>query len=392
MGRRERDDNIISFLLPLNSPERIIIMDVIMKRVLKFSIFVCLSLLMVCCKKDPVIQVDEVKEVDFLNKTGDVLEGHLVGEVMGARSIVVFDTLLFVISDNPNGMLRIYSTNDINNKLGSFCKQGRAQNEMARLMYCQTYKKDDHIYMYVIDGGMRICELDITATLEKGATVVTRTKMRPFVELGQDLFLDDDIDYMLDFNSAYNIELEEEQKMAPCKYTLFKGEKQKDLVFFKKAMDVDDQRLVNYPYRGSIKKHPTRNLVVNRFSYMDYLLFMDFDNNHFFAVHQEGAKTHADTFNHNLTNGWNLTFNANTATEDYFMVTYQNGDYSRIEREDGTHYPELLIFDWEGNYIKGLKMDRFCNGLGFDEKKKILYTLSTISEQIYCYDLSSYLP
>lgn len=363
----------------------------IINRAFNLFVFTMFSLLMVCCNNDPIMQVDEIKEIDFINKTGDVLEGQLVGEIMGARSSMVYDTLLFVVTSDPNGMLQIFSTNDFHQKLGSFCKQGRAQNEMSRLLLCQAYKNNNHIYLFVIDGGMRICELDITASLAKGATVVTRTRMRPFVELGLDIFIDNDIDYFLDFIDAYEIvELDGQQKKAPCKYTLIKGEKQKDLAFFKSAMEVENNGFINFPYRGGMKKHPSKNIVVNQFIHMDYLLFMDFDNNYFYSVHQKGSMTHNDVFHNKKPGLYNFT--AGTATENYFFVFYRNGDYSRIEGAEGDYLSELLLFDWDGNYIKGFKMDRNSDSMGFDENKKVLYTLNSKTEQLYSYDLSPYLP
>lgn len=361
-----------------------------MRKVVNLFVLCVISSMMLCCKRNPVIQVDNVKEVDFVNKTGDVLNGVLVDEILGARVIMVYDTLLFVVTTDPQGLLQIFSTNNVHQKLGSFCKQGRAQNEMSRLSFCQAYKKDDHIYLFVIDGGMRICELDITASLEKGATVVTRAKMRPAVELGLDVFIDNDIDYMLDFTDSYSIQFGEKQKTVPSRYLLFKDDKQQNLVFFKSPMNVDESGFVNFPYRGTILKHPSKNIVVNKFSYMDYLLFMDFDNNHNYAIHQQGSMTHEDIYYRE--DPWIQHFSACTTSEDFFLVYYRNGDYSHIQREGDDYYPELLLFDWEGNYIKGFKMDRNSDSMGFDENNKVLYTMNARTEQLYSYDLSPYLP
>jgi hypothetical protein len=61
-------------------------------------------------------------------------------------------------------------------------------------------------------------------------------------------------------------------------------------------------------------------------------------------------------------------------------------------REENVWYPELLIFDWEGNYLKGFKMDRNSISLGYDSERKILYTFTSQKEQLYAYDLSGLLP
>lgn len=347
--------------------------------------------LIICCKKSAIIQVEDVREVDFVNNTGEIIYGKLVNEIMGARIIGAFDTLLFVVTNDPKGLLQVYSLNDTHRKLGTLCQQGRAQNEMSRLSLVQAYYKDDHCHLFIIDAGIRICELDITASLEKGSTVVCQSLMRPFSQLGSDVFINNDIGYMIDFMDAYDIQpYEEEQKRVPSKYTIIKDEKQKDLVFFRTPMRVSERGLVNYPYRGTLVKHPSRNIVVNKFSYMDYLLFMDFDHNHFFATHQIGSMTHEDTYERE--EPWIQHFSACTVSENYFFIYYRNGIYSRIQQEGDVYYPELLVFNWDGNYLKGFKMDMNSSSIAFDEKNKILYTLSTKTEKIFAYDLSTILP
>ena len=52
---------------------------------------------------------------------------------------------------------------------------------------------------------------------------------------------------------------------------------------------------------------------------------------------------------------------------------------------------ELIIFDWNGNYIENIKLDRRLASIGFDETNKKLFGL-TFTEELYEYDLSTLLP
>lgn len=360
----------------------------IMKKSLSVLMFMVVTMMLSCNDKGPLIQVDEVREVDFLNRTGDVIEGKLMGEIIGAQNIMIHDTLLFVQTSNPEGMLQIYGLSDPSKILGFFCKMGRANNEMSRISLIQAFSKDNHCYLIVVDQNLRICELDITASLENGYSVVTHSKMRPFVELGTDICLDNNLDYLLDYMPDYYSLSEGKQTKASSKFTLVKHDKQKELVFFESAM-VTDEGFTYAPYRGLLSKHPSKNLAVFSFSYMDYLLFMDFDKKRYYASHQKGSMTHEGIYHQEAP--WIKHFSASTATEKYFFVYYRNSDYS-LEPHDGVFYPELLVFDWDGNYVNGFKMDRNSSSLAYDEKNMILYTLSTKTEQIYAYDMSSLLP
>jgi hypothetical protein len=171
---------------------------------------------------------------------------------------------------------------------------------------------------------------------------------------------------------------------------LIKGDEQTELDFFKRPMAVTDDGFKDFPYRGTIHKHPSKNIVVNKFNYMDYLLFMDFDKKHNFVVHQNGSMTHEGLFE--PVEPWIQNFSPCTVTENYIFVYYRNGDYSHVQRPGDDFYPELLIFDWDGNYIKGLKMDRNSISPAYNENSKILYTFCNRTEQLYEYDLSGLLP
>ena len=355
---------------------------------------VAVTFLLMCCKdmsNSPIIQVKDVREVDYLNKTGEVIEGTFVREIMGGQQIMIYDTLLFVSTSNPEGLLEIYSINNTLNKLGSFCKRGRAQNEMTLAELVQPFTKDGHQFLLIVDGFMKMCEMDVTSSLEQGSAVITRTKMRPFYQSGKVAFINNDIDNTLDYIPRYdNPEIEDDTKYPRVKYTLVKGDKHTELKFFNAPTQVADEGFVDDPYYGGVKKHPSKNIVVNYFSYMDYLLFMDFDKNHNFVVHQQGSTTHEDLYINQ--EPWIRTFTSCLPTEEYVFIFYRDGEYANILQEDNTWHPELLVFDWEGNYIKGFKMDRNSSTLAYDEKNKTLYTFTTQKEQLYAYDLSGLLP
>ena len=71
----------------------------------------------------------ETIEVDFINKTGDIIEGEYLDiEFMGGKSIAVFDTLLMVVTSNPEALLQVYDTRTLE-PLAMLCQQGRAKNE-----------------------------------------------------------------------------------------------------------------------------------------------------------------------------------------------------------------------------------------------------------------------
>ena len=116
---------------------------------------------------------------------------------------------------------------------------------------------------------------------------------------------------------------------------------------------------------GHLQKHPKHNLVIKKFTHLDYLLFMDLDKNHFYAIHQKGALTFSDTYMDEAP--WALHFTDGAASEKYFMVVYRNGEYAHKTMDGDYHVPEVLIFDWSGKYINGFKLDRFVTNIEYGD-------------------------
>jgi hypothetical protein len=143
------------------------------------------------------------------------------------------------------------------------------------------------------------------------------------------------------------------------------------------------------PYIGCLHKHPHRNFLVHSFLNMDYLLFMDFDADKYFAIHQRGSITFNDTYIHSKSK-MTPHFTDAAKSSEYLMFLYRQGEYTQKTTADN-FYPELLIFDWDGNYITGFKMDRKLNRIEYDEINKVLYGRN-IEEELYAYDMENLIP
>ena len=340
-----------------------------------------------CINSNPNILVD-VHEVDFLNRTSDVPEGKMVKEIMGADNIIICDTLIMVTTNNPEGQLQVFSSNTLEH-LGSFCKKGRARNEMLQAMSVtkQAYYKNGNLILVVFDFPSTLYEVDITASIRNGYTVILSSQECTPINLGDVILLDNDFYHRLEYES--NIYDGQEIKGVPSRYTIYKDGKKKKLEFFKSLMDINNKNHREFPYVGGLQKHPQRNLVVKKFTHMDYLLYMDFDNNKYFAIHQKGSLTFEGTSVDE--EPWALHFTGSTSSNSYFMVLYRNGDYTNKTTLGDYHLPEVLVFDWDGNYITGLKMDHFIRCIEYDEKHKVLYALD-YEDELYAYDLGTIIP
>lgn len=325
----------------------------------------------------------EVKEVDFLNKTETTIKGDKIKQLVGAKKIDIIDTLLIITTTLPEGQLEVYNTNTLE-LLGSFCKKGRARNEIIRLIDVnQTFISEGHLIATVYDDAYRLYEVDLTESIEKGSTIMRNIYESSRI-MANTFLLGDDFNYRFEYTENDDF-LGKGRKKIFSSYKIFNGNREEELKFFKSPMRVDNEKKINFPYVSTMIKHPNKNIVAGLFVHMDYLLFLNFDDNINYAVHQTGSLSFNDTYSDE--EPWALHFTGCAPSSKYLMILYRNGDYTHDTMDGNYHIQELLIFDWEGNYITGAKMDRFVNRICYDEKHNCLYALN-YEEELYRYDLA----
>ena len=167
-------------------------------------------------------------------------------------------------------------------------------------------------------------------------------------------------------------------------------------------MDLEDFRDATYFYNGvKLYKHPARNLVIQPLVYMDYIIFLDIDNEKYFGIHQIGSPSFDDSFTAVqdveregksvlMYEGKPFTghFNDVFCADSFFMVLYCAGDYSLNVEDPSLSKPELLIFDWEGNLLRSMKLANQISSIIFDRNTSTLYGLDRYKEHLYSFDLA----
>lgn len=343
----------------------------------------------------------ETREVDYLNKTGDVIHGNILDlNVPGGKAIEVYDNLLMVITSDPNGLLQIY---DIRTKqpLASLCQQGRARNEFSEKFIfkaSQLFERNGDIIIVMRgEGGYVLKEVNVSASLREGHTIIEGVYNNvPFGCEGV-VGLDNGINRLFVFNNHnYNIDMED---YNPPTFSIINEEDTKEIKVYGRLIDFENDYFTTFWYSGGLCKHPTKNIVIQCVRTMDYIHFFDFDNNNFYSIHQVGSPTFddirvPDTSNKDGSISLNkyYHFYESIGTNNVFFVIYLNGDYSKDNfRQTRGEAKELLAFDWEGNYVGGVKLDYGVTDLAYDSKRNILYGIRSVDEKIVSFDMSDFM-
>jgi hypothetical protein len=143
--------------------------------------FVCfLSLILISCG-DKYFTLD-AEELVLPESFVEIDHEPLNLNIMGSNDLIIYDTLMFVITSNPDGHLYVFSTNT-KRLLMQLCKQGRASNEFMQPFFSakQILANNSSILLPLVNNATQLKVVNISESLKTGNTIVEYTEPHPFV-------------------------------------------------------------------------------------------------------------------------------------------------------------------------------------------------------------------
>lgn len=348
-------------------------------------LLLALLCILISCKRECFVGVE--KNVDFFNNTADVIEGHLLSvDVMGPSEIAIDDTLLIFSTNDPTGYIKIYNIDNCK-LIGKYGLKGRANNEfnMTLLASSNIAKTNKGSIVYIYDDLSLLKVMNIDSTIQHNIAIIDTAYRSISLIDGVTIF-----DFVNDVSFTYTKVHEDNVFLG--RYNLpqysYKAHNQnaEDIVVFSKLMNFEDVDDACYSYSGAVYKHPIRNIYYQPFQYMDYLLIFNMEDNTIRATHQNNSLSFNDKIPDNANS---FCFGHSCNTNEYIMCLYFNGDYSKKSlKNEGEEKPELLIFDWSGNYLGGVKLGREIHRIAYDSRTQSLIGVNIDKESVYAFDLS----
>lgn len=360
--------------------------QVIMKR--KFASFLLLVFLVPlffsCSGEKGEYLSLPVKEVDYLGKCSTTLNAKPVDwGVLGCHEFVIKDSLCLVLTEDAAGMLAVVSLNS-NSVIGKFCTRGRAGNEFNHVtdILNQPYVRNGDIFYPLEDYWDGLLKtVNVSESLRKHATVIDNS-CEFNVESGS--LLDNDVNRIFQQRRIEPYEYENLGDKAPVSYWLYEGDNETELEVFPRRVkyDCEEEPYLFCPYGGSMFKNPGKNIVVDLSSGLDYIFYFNFENNKHFAIHQKGSVSYDDAYPGLIGN--EMFFTDAAVADDFFFVLYwhEGNDWNG---KSADFRPELLAFDWKGNFLGGYKLKERISRIEYDAIHDVIYGMTT-NEDIYLYE------
>lgn len=343
---------------------------------LLFNFLLAVGLFAVSCQSDVYYKYD-VENID-MNRSEDTVKvsADFYCEVPGANDVYIYDTLLMFTTNDPDGMLKVYSLNS-NKQIASLCFKGRANNEFVDIPYntsSQFYMRDGDLIMPLVEYNL-LKELNISESLKRNYTVIDSTYRCLTIDEGYFLLLDNDINKRFEFHKGVVTDYENYKCDIP-RFYITKSDNSKEIPVYSRLMDYPEERYASTFYSGVVYKKEDRNLIVQPLHSLGYILLFDLDNKKYHAVHDISSLAFEDEVPSN-----HKYFITDIAlTPDFFIALYfPQGDTSN---------QRLLFFDWDCHLLKGISYDISVNAIAYDSINKRIIGLDRTNGMVYSYDIS----
>ena len=339
---------------------------------------VCLSILICACSEKSCYR-HEVREVNFLTDNMPTVKGEEIElDAMGCDDIIIYDSLIIVLTNNPAHHIQIFSLNNYK-QLANIAPSGRANSEVASGILTNTskqiYERDGHIIMPVVDYSI-LKEIDITASIEQQRTVMISAENCLSIQDGNFVLLDNGTE--IRFEARRGLTNEIEQKTDVGRFFINRIEREKEIPVYSKIMNgYGDERFRSTVCSGNLLKHPNKNIVIQPLSYMDYILMFDLENKNYFALHQQETKTFEDPVSIERT----FTFINATFSDEITMVLYNIGLKTSA----------VVMIDWDGNCLGSFMLGNIVQRIAYDERSNVLYGINRLTDKIYKFNLNGIL-
>lgn len=299
-------------------------------------------------------------------------------DVMGSNDILVFDSLLFVISSNPEGQLSIFSTNN-KKMLVNLCKSGRAKGEFLQPFSPtkQIYTKGNSVLMPLVNNAIQLKVINITESIKKGITEIEFQENCPFISDGNVFIGTTESERIITWNTTSEDPFSGPYHAPKIEYK--KHDKVfKTCKFFPKLMQTESDGMIIDLYNCTSRICPNGNLLVQAFYRMGYIFIVDYKTGESKAIHLAGTPTFDDYFTKNNLPG--RYFGDVAVTNDYIIALYLGG---RALTE--LPQPHVLIFDWDGNLLSSALLEKGiqAHSIAYDELHNSLYVVDIMKDEFY---------
>lgn len=359
---------------------------------MKKNYFSCLfaffTMALVGCKHDTFLLSNQ-KEVDYSVSSDKILEGeHVDIDILGLQRIFVGDNYMVLFANDSRGMIKVFDLDSLI-FLGTFCPEGRARTDLLNPDWSnlQLKKENGSLLLYVsgYSGEMKV--INISESVANNKTIVENTYNTISAYTGYSLYLSDNC--WVDFENV-SYDDPRDHIYYPPRFYVRNSKERDEIPLFGDIIKPEIPSLTTNIYSGVMALKPDNTKCVYAMTILNYLHIFDLQNKSVTSMHQfDGGSLYGPT-TVDYYNNISFAFYDLVTTDTRILALSYDQSNMTMETE-GIQLPSLKIFDWDGNFITGVKLDTFIRWFAYDEIHKCLYGLNDIDEEIIKYNISNLL-
>lgn len=355
---------------------------------IKLSIITIVFILSSCGNKNKFLL--PTTEIDSTALQFDTIWGKQVDiDVVGAREIYSFDNLLFIESKDPKAFVKVYSLGNYDS-IAELCAKGRASNEFInpRSVCKQLYKDGDHIMLLMFDNVDVQKTVDVTESIEKHYTVVSKSETSltnetrgssVYNNVTDEWFVNKRVSYIDPRDHIY----------FPPQFYFSKNGVEKEVPVISELMNFpEDSSYPLYVYEGDLRLKPDGSKISFTCYNMPYIYVFDANNKTGKAFHECGKLSYNDDYESDDVTDIDLFYLDACVTDDYIICVYGDGKQSEY---DANKRPIIKFFNWDGKCLFGFYPDQRIYNIAYDDNAHKLIGLDVRTEKVYEYDVQEFL-
>ena len=304
--------------------------------------------------------------------------------LIGLRDFTIHDSLMIVMTTNPDGYWAFLSMPDFK-ILGRFLRKGNGPNEFLMPPYVShatIYKEHDRLYMIILNQIKRcLLRMDIDSSIDaKKLTIEPLNDSLPRSLFGF-AYINDTTYFCRtitnDETQQIRFFLENNKKRIPA--------------YLERLNNARVRRGADFNYLSSIIKYNLKEqMVVETSSTLNHINLYSFD----------GSKTRTICVGKKLDNidelqalpNWKMPYSyMNLRVYPHFFGALFLGETKKTFQTKRVHMPKIQLFDWNGDPLAEILLDRQATSFDIDFVNGNLYILDGQTEEFYRYDIGNLL-
>jgi len=333
-----------------------------------------------------------LEDVNYINNfplTFSLQDEFMLGideiDVIGVKDIAIYDSIMILATRDKNAFWSFVSLPE-HNVLGSFLHGGSGPLEFTQAPKADIsgnlYEENGSLFAYIYDFDTgRLVKMDISSSIEKGK--LHAHEMKP--SLPRALF-----DLAIIDSTKFVYKIPSDDRTQQIRY--MNDRKSGTIFLFMDKLNAasikegEDLNILSTATKLNLKNNKIVEMPIG-LNYINlYSLYGSWGKT--ICIGEELDNIEKIQYK----NKWErmYTFSDIRIFPDFFGVIYIN------EREDDyemkrTHYPSILLFDWEGNALVEIKLNRYATSFDFDLVNGSLYAFDVESDDFFYYNVADIL-